>query len=236
MEQLRVFTFAPGWGLPTVGPFALKLLGWLDWNGIVYRQEIENRSDRGPMGKSPWIEQGNLRLGDSDIIIRYLAAQQGQPDPTLCRTAAQVGNFGLRIAFEERFHQILEWELFVYPAGRHEMRKIILAQTPPVIGPLVFRAMTRHFARQLHARGIARLPAAEIVAEGQRLLDALALNLAHGDGWLDPDGPGLTDFAVWGQVAQMLCWPMQTPVADYAKSLPVLQAWHNRLSKRESAG
>ena len=56
MEPLVVFTFAPAWGLPSTGPFALKLLAWLDHNGIDYRQEIENRSDRGPMGKSPWIE------------------------------------------------------------------------------------------------------------------------------------------------------------------------------------
>ena len=28
--DLKVFTFSPAWGLPTSGPFALKLLKWLD--------------------------------------------------------------------------------------------------------------------------------------------------------------------------------------------------------------
>ncbi|MCC6008611.1 MAG: hypothetical protein JJU40_13155 [Rhodobacteraceae bacterium] len=229
METLRVFTFAPGWGLPSVGPFALKLLAWLDHQGITYRQEIENRSDRGPLGKSPWIEQGKLRMGDSDAIIRHLAAQLGLPDPSRCITAEQAGNLGLRIAFEERFHQILEWELFVHPEGCREMRAMILAQTPPLVGRLVFAAMARHFGRQLHARGIGRLAPAQIADEGRRLLDALALRLAEGGGVLDRDGPGLTDFAVWGQVAPMLCWPMRTPVAEHAKSMPDLRTWHDRL-------
>jgi hypothetical protein len=41
--------------------------------------------------------------------------------------------------------------------------------------------------------------------------------------------PDLTDFAVWGQVAPLLCWPMPTPVADHAKSMPDLRAWHDRI-------
>ena len=229
MEPLRVFTFTPGWGLPTMGPFALKLLAWLDHHGIAYSQHFENRSDHGPMGKSPWIEQGSLRMGDSDAIIRHLAAQQGLPDPTRCTSATQAANLGLRIAFEERFHQILEWELFVHPEGRREMRRIILAQTPPVVGRLVFVMMARHFTRQLHARGIGRLPTSQIAEQGCRMLDALALCLAEGQGWIDRDGPGLSDFAVWGQVAPMLCWPMPTPVAAHAKSIPQLRAWHERI-------
>lgn len=237
MEQLRVFTFAPGWGLPTVGPFALKLLAWLDHNGVPYRQVIENRSDRGPLGKSPWIEEGGLRMGDSDAIVRHLAAQRGWPDPTQARNAQEVCGLALKIAFEERFHQVLEWELFVHPEGRREMRLEILRQTPPLVGPIVFAAMARHFRRQLHARGIARLTPEEIAAQGRGLLDALALRLEAGGGRLGADGPSLPDFAVWGQVAPMLVWPMATPTADYAKSLPVLVDWHRRMlpARRASA-
>jgi hypothetical protein len=34
MATLKVFTFAPDWGLPTVGPFALKLLACLSWRAF----------------------------------------------------------------------------------------------------------------------------------------------------------------------------------------------------------
>jgi glutathione S-transferase len=229
MDPLHVYTFGPGWGLPTVGPFALKLLAWLDHHGIAYQHRIENRSDRGPLGKSPWIEQGSLRMGDSDAIIRHLAAHHCLEDPTRCDTATQARNLALRIMFEERFHQVLEWELFLHPAGRAGMRAMIAGQAPPLVGPLILASMCRHFRRQLHARGIGRLPPDQIADEGRRLLDALRLCLADGGGFLGQDGPDLTDFAVWGQVAPLLCWPMRTPVADHAKAMSDLQGWHDRL-------
>ena len=61
--SLRVFTFAPDWGLPTVGPFALKLLAWLELAGIPYEQVVEGNPRKGPKGKNPWIElDGELPL------------------------------------------------------------------------------------------------------------------------------------------------------------------------------
>ena len=51
--SLRVFTFAPEWGLPTVGPFALKLLAWLELAGIPYEQVVDGNPRKGPNGKNP---------------------------------------------------------------------------------------------------------------------------------------------------------------------------------------
>ena len=48
VPELRVFTFSPGWGLPTVGPFALKLLAWLELCGIPYEQVVEDNTTKGP--------------------------------------------------------------------------------------------------------------------------------------------------------------------------------------------
>jgi glutathione S-transferase len=229
MSDLRVFTFAPDWGLPTTGPFALKLLAWLNHAGIPYRQVIENRPDKGPLGKSPWIEHDGRIMGDSGAIIRHLALHQGMADPAEVVTADMAYRDALVIAFEERFHQVLEWELFVHPQGAAAMRRFVISQLPPVLGSLVFRQMQRHFARQLHARGIARLAPAEIADSGRRMLDGLALCLSGGARWLGGDAPALADFAVWGQVAPPLCWPMPTPVAKHAKTLEPLAEWHSRI-------
>lgn len=229
MEELEVYTFSPGWGLPSMGPFALKLLAWLNIAGIPYRQRIEDRADRGPLGKSPWIVRGDLRMGDSDSIIRHLAAEHGMADPTTATTAAAAHDEMLKTAFEERFHQILEWELFIHSAGAAHMHDLITGMLPPVVGPLVARQMRRHFRRQLHARGIGRLPPEEIAATGHRLADALVLCLDARGGLLGQTAPTLADLAIWGQVAPLLCWPMDTPVARHIKAEPRLAQWHARI-------
>jgi glutathione S-transferase len=72
MATLKVFTFAPDWGLPTVGPFALKLLAWLELAGLPYEQVFEVNPRKGPKGKNPWIELDGERIGDSELIIDLL--------------------------------------------------------------------------------------------------------------------------------------------------------------------
>ncbi len=231
MSDLQVHAFAPAWGLPSSGPFALKLMAWLSHAGIAWRPVVENRADRGPLGKSPWIEQGGLRMGDSDRIIAHLAARHGLPDPMALPDPAAVTRDALKTAFEERFHQILEWELFVHPAGFAGLRALLKKLAPSALAPLIGWQMRRHFTRQLHARGIARLDPPEIAATGRRQIDGLEMLLADGAGWLHGTAPGLTDFAVWGQVAPLLHWPMATPVAEHAKTLRHLTDWSARLQK-----
>jgi len=231
MSGLRVFTFMSGWGLPTTGPFALKLLAWLGLNGISYEQVIENNPSKGPLGKSPWIELEGSRIGDSDAIIRLLAERHdidlalgATPDDRAIAHA-------FKTTFEERFHQILEWELFVHPAGAAFINETIRSQTPPLIGAIISRSMRRHFANQLHARGIARHAPETIADMGKSDLDALAARLADRS-FLTGDEPVLADLAIFGQVAPMFHWPMDTPVARYAKSVAVLRAWSDRIKAR----
>ena len=224
-----IYTFSPRWGLPSTGPFALKLLAWVNHAGIAHTQAYEDRPEKGPLGKSPWMELGGTRMGDSDAIIAHLAKRQGMDDPLPVNNAGEARADALKIAFEERFHQILEWELFVHPEGAAEMRRIVASLAPPVLAGLITSRMIRHFSRQLHARGIGRLEAQVIADLGRRQLDGLALCLEEGDGWLGGDAPALADFAVWGQVAPMLHWPMRGPVAAHARSLPALADWHGRI-------
>jgi len=118
MPILRVFTFSPAWGLPSAGPFAIKLLAWLELTGIPYEQIIEDNPRKGPKGKNPWIELDSERIGDSELIIELLSRRFGiDLDAGLSNEQKAVG-LAWRRTFEEHFHQVLEWELFQHPSGR----------------------------------------------------------------------------------------------------------------------
>jgi glutathione S-transferase len=229
MSSLRVFTFEPDWGLPTTGPFALKLLAWLELNGISYEQVVEGNSRKGPLGKSPWIEHEGRRIGDSDVIIRHLARHYGKRIESDAPDAAdRAAAHAFKIAFEEEFHQILEWELFFHPEGAAYIRGQIRKAAPPVVGALIFRAVSRHFHRQLHARGIARHDAETVAAKGRADLDALAAWLRDRP-FLAGAEPVFADLAVFGQVAPVLHWTMDTPMARHARSLPAVRDWCERI-------
>lgn len=231
MSELRVFTFSSDWGLPTTGPFALKLLAWLRLHAVPYEQVFENNPRKGPRGKSPWVEYRGERIADSGAIIARLAADLGIA-PTPGRSARDEAiAHAFQTAFEERFHQILEWELFVHPAGARYIDEQVKRELPPIVANVAGASMKRHFARQLHARGIARHSEAAIADLGRTEVDALSAIL-DGQAFLAGDAPALADLSVFGQVAPMVRWPMRTPVADYLKHSDTVRGWVERLAER----
>ncbi|WP_071796251.1 glutathione S-transferase family protein [Natronohydrobacter thiooxidans] len=228
MSVLKLFAFSPAWGLPTSGPFAIKLVAWLNANKIPFELVNENRSGKGPLGKSPWIEIGGKRLGDSDVIIEHLAQRHAIALPGKPATPPAATAYAFKTMFEEHFHQVLEWELFVHPEGLAHIRSVISEAAPGLLVPTITRSMYRHFSRQLHARGIARHTPERIAAIGQADIDALAALLAS-QPYICGDTPGLADFAVLGQVAPLARWHMQTPVASAVKANRPVMYWCERL-------
>jgi glutathione S-transferase len=231
MTNIRVFTFSPHWGLPSAGPFAIKLLAWLKLAGIPYEQVLEDNPGKGPKGKNPWIEIDGEPMGDSELIIDFLSKKYGVDlDAGLSAEQKAIG-LAWRRTFEEHFHQVLEWELFVHPAGKAYIRKALVSQMPPVIGPLAFSMLSSKLQKQLYARGLARHMPDIIAAKGQADVNAMATFLGDRP-FLLGDQPSMADTAVFGQLAPLVYWPMETPVASHAKSLSNLVGYCDRMRER----
>lgn len=228
---LRVFTFSPDWGLPSTGPFALKLLAWLRLAGIPYEQVLEDNPHKGPKKKNPWVELDGELIGDTEVIIEALKQRYGvDPDGGLTSEQKALGHAWQR-AFEEHFHQVLEWELFESPEGASYMRTYFASKMPPLVGPLAFLMMQRHFRKQLFARGIARHSPRTIEAKGRADIDALAAFLGDRP-FLVAESASSYDAAVFGQLAPMVYWPMRTPVATHARSVMQIAAYCDRIRER----
>lgn len=227
--MIRVHTFSNLFqGLPAGGPFDLKLLAWLNLAGIPYEHRFQDDTRKGPKGKNPWIELDGEPIGDTEIIIQRLGARfDVDIDAGLTPEQAAIGH-AWRRTFEEHFHQVFEWELLVHPAGAAFMRAFVVGQMPPVIGSIAFNMMGRGMAKQLHARGIARHTPDVIEAKGRNDIDALSAFLGDRR-FLVADKPVVADAAVFGQLAPMMVWPMETPVARHLRSVPNIVAYCERM-------
>lgn len=233
MSKLTVSTFSPDWGLPTSGPFALKLLKWLDLAGIPYVQVFQDVPSKGPKGKSPWIELNGERIGDSEVIIDLLARRTGfDIDRGLTDDERAISHM-LRRMLEEHFHMVFEWELFVHPAGIEAVRGMAARMVPGMMVGPVAAMVCRHFRNQLGARGIARHSAETIAAKGSADLDAIEAILGDKP-FLVTSRPSMADVSAYGLLGPMSAWPMHTPVADNIKSRPKLQAYLQRVAEAKA--
>lgn len=232
MARIRIHTFSPLFdGLPAGGPFDLKLLAWLKLAGLPYEQVYGDDPRKGPKGKNPWVEIDGEKMGDTELIIDRLSRELGTDLDAGLTPNQKAQGHAWRRSFEEHFHQVLEWELLIHPAGAAFMRRFFASTMPSVLGHLVFATMQRGMSRQLHARGLARHDPEVIAAKGRADIDALSAFL-DGHAFLLDDTPRTADCAVFGQVAPLVYWPMETPVALHARSVPNIRAYCERMQHR----
>jgi len=221
---LRVRTFGPGWGLPTVGPFGLKLIACLSMLGVPYELAHEDDARKGPKRKSPWIVDGDTRLGDTEMILRHLETTRGVRHDADLDPARTAKGHAIRRLLEEHFHQ-------VFDDGFALLREVFARSMSPlqlaIVGPLMRRAMRRH----LYERGLARHTPAEIEALGRADVDALVALLGDQPFFLG-DAPTKTDASAFGLLAVTLRSGLPGPVASYARALPALAAFVDRALAR----
>ncbi len=228
MVDLKVFTFSPAFGLRSSGPFALKLLKWLDLAGMPFTQVVEDLPNKGPKSKNPWIELDGERIGDTEIIIDLLTKRSGFNIDSGLTPDQRALSHAVRRMVEEHFHMILEWELFVHPAGKEGARQLAAEAVPAPLAGLAATYMTQHFGRQLHARGIARHAPDIIAAKARADLDAIE-DIIGGGPYLVGAHRSMADVSIYGLLMPMARWPMRTPTADSIKGRPRLMAYLDRM-------
>jgi glutathione S-transferase len=229
--MLRVFTFGPGWNLPTTGPFGLKLEACLRMLDVPYERLFENNTRKGPKRKSPWIEDGDIVIGDSELILSHVARSTGKALDRDLSDADLAQSLALRRMLEEHYHQVFEYELCVLDDGFGCLRDLIEPSIPTVVRPVVFRLLRRSMKHHLFERGIARHQPDEIEAQGRADIDALAAWLGDRE-WFITDRPTQADASAFGLLAVTIRSNLPTPVCSYARTKPNLVAFVDRALAR----
>lgn len=214
-DTIRIYTFPPSFGLPTTGPFSLKLAMALRMAGVPYEicvGDLKKSSKR----KIPWIEAGSVVMADTALIVQWLAETRGVDLERGLTPMQRAHGLALRVLLEEHWHQVFEFELILHPAGAGAK-----------LGP----AMQEHFRQHLYERGMLRHTPDEITMFGKADLDAVASWL-DGHDWAVADHPTLTDCSVWGLLAPSIFSPFATPCMSHARGLAPIVAFVERVRVR----
>jgi glutathione S-transferase len=228
---MRLFTFGPAWGLPTAGPFGLKLEMCLRMLNVPYERVSENDNRKGPKRKSPWIEDGGTRLGDTEWILDHISKTRGLDVDGRLSPADRAKSQVLRRMLEEHYHQVFEYELVVLDEGFSHLRKIFEGSMSGPMVTLVGPLIRRGFKKHLFERGVARHTPEQVATMGRADIDALETWLGDRE-WFIADEPTKADASAFGLLAVSIRSPLQTPVCLYARSKPNLVAFVDRTLAR----
>ncbi len=233
-SPIRVFVFGTGWGVPfpTAAPFPLKLLTWLRMVGLPHEIVIANDSRKGPKGKSPWIEDGETRMGDSSIITAYLSERYGvavERDHSL-DARAKATALMIQRTLEEHFHQAFEHQLFLGRGGGERLSEFVSTMPVPLRW-IVPRLLTSQLRNQLYERGLGRHNESEIIRQGKSDLDALSVLLGD-QPYFFGDQPSSIDACVFGFLGVAVYVAGDNPLFNHGASLKNLWRYCERMRGR----
>jgi len=229
--MLRVFTFSSMFGLPTAGPFGMKLEACLRMLDVPYERVFEDDSRKGPKRKSPWIEDGGVRLGDTEMILKHVAQRYGKELDRDLSPEDRVRSLVLRTMLEEHYHQVFEYELFVHDDGWAQFRSFFAKSLPPIASSVVPALIRKSVTKHLFERGIARHSPAEVEAIGRDDIDALSVWLGERE-WFLTGAPTKVDATAFGLLACSIRNPLPTPVFRYARGKDNLVRFVDRAMAR----
>lgn len=214
-SQLIVHQIPGAWGLPSVGPFSLKLEAYLRITGIPYQAVIDATPFKGPKGKLPWIEHEGRRIGDSGFIIEYLEQRFGC-DPNAGLSAAERAiALSLRRLIEENLYWVLVYDRWMVDANWPVTRAVVLGMIPAAVRALMAPIARRGVRRQLAGHGIGLHSPQEIHAIGQRDIGAIA-DFLDDKPYLMGGTPTEIDAIAYGVLANIMLVPIESPVKDAA--------------------
>lgn len=231
-DEIRLFAFGPGWGVPfaTSAPFPLKLETWLRMAGVPYQFVVANDPSKGPKGKSPWIEIGSTRMGDSTLIIEHLRERYDVDLDAHLDAGQRALAVAVQRMLEEHYHQCFEHQLFFGEGGAQRLQGF--ASTMPIpLRWLLPPVLKRAFGKQLHARGMGRHSQDVIVAQGKADLDALSELLGDNPYFLGAK-PSAIDACVFGFLGVSLYVSGDNPLYRHGASLDNLMRYCERMRAR----
>jgi glutathione S-transferase len=222
------------WGIANTSPFCLKLETYLRMTGVPYTARAADFR-KAPKGKIPFIEDEGKMLGDSQLIIEHLKHKHGDVlDARLSKEDVAQGHM-LRRMLEESTYWHIVHERWAREEGWRSYKPIFMAIFPPVAGQAMVPMIRRKVLKSLHAHGLGRHRAEEILELGKADVSAVAMMLGDKP-FLFGEHPTSFDAAAYAFIVSITAFPVDSPFKRYTLEQQNLVRYVERFQQRYFAG
>lgn len=173
--MITLYHFGPNLGLPDPSPFCLKVDLYLRAAGLEFETRAGFQHMRGaPKGKLPFIDDGGTIVPDSAFIIAHLKKRYGDPLDAGLGAEQKAVTHAFTKMLDENFYWCVVHSRWIDPAAWPHTRRAFFGRMPFPLNVIVPPMARRKARRQLHAQGLGRHGADEILEIARRDLNALS--------------------------------------------------------------
>ncbi len=219
--MLTLYSYPALFGVADNNPFGLKVFAFMKLCGLEFRHEHIFDASNAPRGQLPYLVDDDATIGDSDAIIAHLIARRGLTIDAGLTPGQRDTDLLVRRMLDDlywvmsysRWKDDRYWPLF---------RDAILRTHPTVTAEGMEAARAYNFQRY-HYQGIGRYEPDAAYRRGLADLGVLA-NLVPAGGFVFGAKPASIDAGIYGFIANILFYEIDTPLKDLLQSKPNLVA------------
>ncbi len=213
--MLTLFSYPGLYGVADNNPYGLKVFAFLKLCAVAFQHEHVFDASKAPRGQLPYLLDGNEMIGDSDNIVAHVIKRQelriddglsaGQRDMHLL--VRRLLDDLYWVMSYSRWKDQHFWPLF--------NRAILTAH--PEVTPEAMAAAREYNFKRYHFQGIGRYEPDAAYARGIADLEVLG-NLVPADGFLFGASPSSIDAALYGFIANIYYYDIETPLKSFLLS------------------
>ncbi len=224
--MITLFSYPGLFSVADNNGYGLKVYAWLRLAGLPFTHRHVFDPSAAPRAQLPYITDGDDTVGDSDAIIAHLAHRHGRDLDAALAPAQRHAALMLSRTLDDlywvmsysRWHDDAFWPAFA---------AALRAQHPTITQADVERARAYN-AQRYHFQGIGRFAPPHAYARGIADLDAIDDLLGAGPCVFGPT-PTSADAALYGFLANILFYPIETPLKRHLATRPRLVAHCHRI-------
>ena len=215
--MLTLYSYPGLYGVADNNPYGLKAFAFLKLCHLAFRHEHIFDAAKAPRGQLPYLVDGDATIGDSDAIITHLITRYALPvDDGLA--PGQRDTHLLVTRMLDDLYWVMSVSRWKDPRFWPHFRDAILRSHPGVSKDDLDAARDYNFKRY-HYQGIGRYEPDAVYARGIADLKVLA-NLLPQGGFLFGAAPGSIDAAIYGFIANIYFYEIDTPLKAFLLSQP----------------
>jgi glutathione S-transferase len=217
--MLILFSYPELFGVADNNGYGLKVFAYLKIAGLAFEHRHIFDASTAPRGQLPYIADGDELVGDSDAIIAHVARRHGADlDSGLSAAQRQLGLM-LRRTLDD-LYWVMSYSRWKDEAFWPAFSAALLAQHPSLTVEGLEKARSFN-ANRYYFQGIGRFEPRDAYARGIADLAAIA-SLIPEKGFLFGERPTSADAAIYGFIANIYFYPIETPLRRYVVEHPHL--------------
>jgi glutathione S-transferase len=213
--MLTLYSYPELFGVADNNGYGLKVFAFLRLAGVAFRHEHIFEASSAPRGQLPYIVDDGETIGDSDTIIAYLIDKYRLTiDAKL--TGAERDTDHLVTRMLDDLYWVMSYSRWkderFWPLFRDALMREHPSLTPEGLGK------AREFnAQRYHFQGIGRYAPDAAYQRGLADLQVLA-NLLPASGYLHGETPTSIDAGIYGFIANIYFFDIDTPLKQFVSS------------------